>query len=123
MNDVFLLNGELDLVKKEALYLWANRRMEGHLLPYEQLQRICNQLTEHAHQQQWTLQVGGGWNIIRNGMALYVKRPGMNASELAENKRLRGQLYKMGINHKVRTPCSFGCHQAPTKTAHLSCRV
>jgi hypothetical protein len=74
----FILDGStLDLVEKEAFYLWAKSKMMGHPLTYDQLQRICIQLTDHPHQQQWTLQVGGGWNIVRNGAVLFVTRDGM----------------------------------------------
>lgn len=82
MNNHFILDGStLDLVEKEAFYLWATSKMVGHPLTYDQLQRICGQLTDHPHEQQWTLQVGGGWNVVRNGAALFVTRDGIMENE------------------------------------------
>lgn len=65
----------LNLVEKEALHKWATttpQRMAT--LSYDQLERICHQLHEYPTSQQWTLQVGSGWNVIRNGKALHVQR-------------------------------------------------
>jgi hypothetical protein len=72
MKKEFILKGSLGVVEKEALYLWARSQMMGYPLSYDQLQRVCAQIAVHPHQQQWTLQVGGGWNIVRNGAALSV---------------------------------------------------
>jgi hypothetical protein len=77
MKKEFILNGSLGLVEKEAFYLWARSQMMGYPLSYDQLQRICAQIADHPHQQQWTLQVGGGWNIVRNGAALSVTGVGI----------------------------------------------
>lgn len=75
--NVFVLgNSALGLVEKEALHQWAESQM-GFPLPYDQLQRICSQLAEQPQQQKWTLQVGRGWNIVRNGTALTAVREGM----------------------------------------------
>jgi tRNA(Ile)-lysidine synthetase-like protein len=71
----------LNLVEKEALHRWATQQMVT--LPYDQLQRICRQLQDYPTSQQWTLHVGSGWNVVRNGKALdlqqHVELPAMNA--------------------------------------------
>ncbi len=77
ITETFVMSGEsITLVEKEALHQWAKTRV-GYPLPYDQLRRLCLQLQERADEQQWTLQVGGGWNIIRNGITLTALRDGM----------------------------------------------
>eukprot|EP00540_Astrosyne_radiata_P004828 CAMPEP_0116839432 /NCGR_PEP_ID=MMETSP0418-20121206/9766_1 /TAXON_ID=1158023 /ORGANISM="Astrosyne radiata, Strain 13vi08-1A" /LENGTH=268 /DNA_ID=CAMNT_0004469547 /DNA_START=15 /DNA_END=821 /DNA_ORIENTATION=- len=61
-----------DLVHKEAFHLWAKR--EGYALSYGQLQRVCHQLKGYPDRQQWSLQVGNGWNVQRNGRMLGISR-------------------------------------------------
>uniref|UniRef100_A0A7S1DBA1 Uncharacterized protein n=1 Tax=Cyclophora tenuis TaxID=216820 RepID=A0A7S1DBA1_CYCTE len=45
-------------------------KMKGHSLPYDQLQRVCQQLMDYPDHQKWTLNVGKGWNVIREGGTL-----------------------------------------------------
>lgn len=85
-NAFFLADDSLGLVEKEALHQWAEIRM-GFPLPYEQLQRICAQTQDQPHQQKWTLQVGRGWNIVRNGATLTVTRDGMEDGQVVIAER------------------------------------
>lgn len=63
----------LDLVQEEALHLWAECRMQGqHTLSYEHLIRLCRQITDFPERKQWTLNIGRGWNVKRNGNALEI---------------------------------------------------
>ena len=79
--DVFMLrDSSLGLVEKEALHQWARSRM-GFPLPYDQLQRICTQLEEQPNQQKWSLQVGRGWIMMRNGAVLSATREAMEFNE------------------------------------------
>jgi len=81
-NGTFELSSSLGIVEKEALHQWAEIHM-GFPLSYDQLQRICTQLEDHPTQQRWTLQVGRGWNIMRNGMTLTTTQEGMEAEKKA----------------------------------------
>eukprot|EP00550_Attheya_septentrionalis_P007290 CAMPEP_0198291730 /NCGR_PEP_ID=MMETSP1449-20131203/9163_1 /TAXON_ID=420275 /ORGANISM="Attheya septentrionalis, Strain CCMP2084" /LENGTH=658 /DNA_ID=CAMNT_0043990409 /DNA_START=377 /DNA_END=2353 /DNA_ORIENTATION=- len=69
-----------DIVLEEALHSWASTN--GYYLPYDQLKRICQQLSDYPQQRQWTLHVGGGWNIVRTGDILE-----LHASDEDENHR------------------------------------
>lgn len=80
--DEFLLRGDsLDLVEREAFYIWARSRMQGYALSYDQLQRILTQIEARPQQRRWTLQVGGRWNVVRNGEAVSVTKEGNEEKE------------------------------------------
>ena len=70
VDESFILpdNPILSVVVKEALHMWATEQMVT--LPYDQLQRICYQLRDFPTRQQWTMHVGSGWNVVRNGKTL-----------------------------------------------------
>ena len=64
----------LSLVHREALHLWS--RQQGVIMSNDQLQRICNQLEMFPGSLQWTLQIGEGWSIARNGAGLRLLQDG-----------------------------------------------
>lgn len=63
----------LDYIHKQAIFLWANQVMQGHLLPYDQFVRVCAQLTDHPDNRKWTINVGGGWDVVRSGSSLQMR--------------------------------------------------
>lgn len=64
---------QFDLVEEEALYQWIIRETSRELqLPYDQIIRIRNQIRNYPAKLQWSLDVGGGWTIKRNGETLSV---------------------------------------------------
>jgi hypothetical protein len=63
----------LDYIRQQAIYVWANQVMQGHLLPYDQFVRLCTQLKDSPFNRQWTINLGGGWDVVRNGNALRMK--------------------------------------------------
>lgn len=75
-NPYFLLppSSPLSLVHREALHLWS--RQQGLIISNDQLQRICNQLEMFPRSLQWTLQIGEGWGIARNGASLRLLQDG-----------------------------------------------
>jgi hypothetical protein len=71
-NDLFLLPSSKtlqDVVHKQAFYLWVQER-SNHQFAYEHLQRICAQLKDYPNRQQWRLNIGDGWDIVREGTSL-----------------------------------------------------
>jgi tRNA(Ile)-lysidine synthetase-like protein len=58
-----------DVVHKQALYLWIQERSK-HQFAYEHLQRVCAQLKDYPNRQQWRLNIGEGWDIVRQGETL-----------------------------------------------------
>ena len=77
---------KLNVVEKEALHMWATERMKT--LPYDQLMRICYQLQYFTIRKQWTLHVGGGWNVIRNGKILDMKHESLGITRSLEDQLL-----------------------------------
>eukprot|EP00977_Amphora_coffeiformis_P010842 scaffold2536_cov169-Amphora_coffeaeformis.AAC.35 len=57
-------------VHKEALYIWLQDRCGGFQLTYEHLERICDQVTEFPDSREWTLNLGRGCDIVREGSIL-----------------------------------------------------
>ena len=88
VDDYFLLpeNPRLNVVEKEALHMWATEQMLT--LPYDQLQRICHQLQDFPTRQQWTMHVGSGWNVVRNGRTLTLIHESVEPSVSFEDRQL-----------------------------------
>jgi tRNA(Ile)-lysidine synthetase-like protein len=64
-------NGLLNVVHKEALVQWTRQHSRGQqILTYEPLQRICRQLEMYPYNRHWIVNIGGVWNIQRQGTAL-----------------------------------------------------
>eukprot|EP00547_Thalassionema_nitzschioides_P000216 CAMPEP_0194214472 /NCGR_PEP_ID=MMETSP0156-20130528/15681_1 /TAXON_ID=33649 /ORGANISM="Thalassionema nitzschioides, Strain L26-B" /LENGTH=527 /DNA_ID=CAMNT_0038942731 /DNA_START=217 /DNA_END=1800 /DNA_ORIENTATION=- len=71
--DFFILPHEkISFIQKEALHHWC--RTKGVSLSYDQFENVCSQLENFPGSIQWTLQVGDGYDIIRNGSAIYLKK-------------------------------------------------
>lgn len=71
--DTFILSkheSELYLTM-ESFHTWASRK--GCLIHYDKMKRLRRQL-ERRDQRQWTLNVGNGWNVLRTGEALSLRR-------------------------------------------------
>lgn len=58
-----------DVAHKQALYLWVQERSK-HQFAYEHLQRVCAQLKDYPNRLQWRLNIGDGWDIVREGGTL-----------------------------------------------------
>ena len=68
-----------DLIHQQALYMWVVGTSRGRpdgpsklQFSYEHLQRVCDQLTVYPNKRQWRLNIGKGWDIVRQGNALRV---------------------------------------------------
>ena len=62
---------QLDLVHKHALVLWVRRQSCGRCsLDATFLERVCAQLENFPHNLQWSLNIGGGWDVVRQGHVL-----------------------------------------------------
>mmetsp|Transcript_27604 Transcript_27604/g.38823 ORF Transcript_27604/g.38823 Transcript_27604/m.38823 type:complete len:249 (-) Transcript_27604:599-1345(-) len=57
----------LNLVQKEALHAWVDNLMDPHTFSYTQLSRVCKQLNDYPDRRVWTLNIGGGYDLVRNG--------------------------------------------------------
>jgi tRNA(Ile)-lysidine synthetase-like protein len=75
-NQYFILpsSSPLSLVHRDALHLWS--RQQGVIISNDQLQRICHQIDAFPRSLQWTLQIGDGWGIARNGASLRLLQDG-----------------------------------------------
>ncbi len=68
----------LDLVFEEALYDWVSCHgvvsncCSNHQFTYEQLQRLFRQLADYSHRRKWSLNIGGGWDVQREGDVLRI---------------------------------------------------
>ena len=60
------------LMHKEALHTWLKDRCRGSQITYEQLERVCDQVTDYPDSREWTFNLGYGWNIVREGSILRV---------------------------------------------------
>lgn len=73
---VFLLPDDFhtfNIVQQQALHIWASKTTHNEVtLSYDQMQMIKAQFELYPTRLQWTLDVGDGWNIKRNGKALTV---------------------------------------------------
>ncbi|GAX24903.1 tRNA(Ile)-lysidine synthase [Fistulifera solaris] len=62
----------LDLVFEEALYDWVANGCTNHQCTYEQLQRLIRQITDYPQRRKWSLNIGGGWDVQREGDILRI---------------------------------------------------
>ena len=86
-------NGDtpLDVVYEKALHQWFVASAAGGagqsngdeasadsgaaaVLPYERLSRIRSQIADHPERRRWAVNVGGGWDVVRAGDVLEVRR-------------------------------------------------
>mmetsp|Transcript_57292 Transcript_57292/g.139687 ORF Transcript_57292/g.139687 Transcript_57292/m.139687 type:complete len:802 (+) Transcript_57292:258-2663(+) len=60
------------LIFSQALFQWISNEMKqrGFLLNYETLERLIHQIDAYPDRLQWTLELGHGWTIIREGNIL-----------------------------------------------------
>ena len=66
---------EFDFVQEEALYTWVQNKMGYNgTFSYQQLQRVCSQLRSYPDRRIWSLDVGGGWMVMRNRSVVRVGR-------------------------------------------------
>lgn len=70
---LFLLSGinPVDLVQREALYMWISS--QGYFLSYEKLLQIVSQIETYPDNRQWTINIGDGVDIIRQGDSLKLR--------------------------------------------------
>jgi tRNA(Ile)-lysidine synthetase-like protein len=61
---------KFDLVVKEALHQWVVEQSDCYQFTYDQLQRVCSQIMNHEDRRQWRMNIGGGWDIQREGDSL-----------------------------------------------------
>ena len=87
---------KLTLVAREALHSWSKQR--GAVLSYDQLQRVCAQLESYPDAIQWTLQVGEGWNIVRNGASLDVVHDGDVEEALVQEQPIEWSLVEGAVD-------------------------
>ena len=59
--------GGFELMHKEALHVWLKDRGGGCQFTYEHLERVCDQVTGFPGSREWTVNVGSGWDIVREG--------------------------------------------------------
>jgi tRNA(Ile)-lysidine synthetase-like protein len=74
---LFCLPGSiLSVVHKEALHMWVVEQVgdASFQFTYDKLQRVCQQLSDYPDNKQWRLNLGGGWDIQRQGDCLRVLR-------------------------------------------------
>lgn len=76
--------GKLDLVFEEALHSWVssqaiapNGYCSDYQFTYEQFQRLLGQITEYPLRRKWSLNIGGGWNVQREGDILRIVEPSL----------------------------------------------
>jgi len=66
--------GVFGIVHEQALHSWAESESEGQLiLSYEQLKRVCDQISSYPSRKQWSLDVGNKWIMRRNGDILLLE--------------------------------------------------
>mmetsp|Transcript_57290 Transcript_57290/g.139679 ORF Transcript_57290/g.139679 Transcript_57290/m.139679 type:complete len:802 (+) Transcript_57290:259-2664(+) len=60
------------LIFSQALFQWISNEMKqgGLMLNYETLERLIQQIDAYPDRLQWTLELGHGWTIIREGNIL-----------------------------------------------------
>ena len=69
------------LVHKEALHVWVMDQIgDNFQFTYEQLQRVCQQITEYPENRQWRLNIGECYDIQRNGGHLQLIQHNINAT-------------------------------------------
>lgn len=71
-NSFLLPASRFELVHKEALYSWVCLKTSCHQFGYEQLERVVHQLVDFPENYEWTLNIGHGWNVVREGGVLHV---------------------------------------------------
>lgn len=60
----------LELVHEEAIYLWISGRINTSV-SYEHLEKIVSQLNDHANTREWSIDVGEGHAVVREGSVLH----------------------------------------------------
>ena len=63
---------ETNLIARQALYEWASSRAEKHQVSYEIWKNVLSQLRDYPNNRKWTMPLGSGWHVVRNGEALEV---------------------------------------------------
>ena len=64
----------LTIVHEQALHTWAKSESGGQLiLSYEQIKRVCEQMSRYPLRKQWSVDVGNKWTVRRNGDVLLLK--------------------------------------------------
>jgi tRNA(Ile)-lysidine synthetase-like protein len=74
-NSFFLLpqNAKFDsMVHKQALYSWISQQTNGSRFSFDQLDRVVSQCLYHPDNRQWRLNIGKGWNVVRDGAILRI---------------------------------------------------
>ena len=84
----------LGVVHKHALYLWITeqttaRQHDSSMFSYEMMQRICAQLEDYPDNRQWRLNLGGGWDILREGERLFMCFGDENPLFVDENSSMK----------------------------------
>lgn len=65
---LFPVPTSFDFVELNALHKWACTCMKNkHVLEYDQLRRVKDQLISYPMNKRWILNIGKGWNISRKG--------------------------------------------------------
>ena len=76
---------QLNLVHKQALVLWVRRQSGGDCsLDAASLARLYAQLMDFPSNLQWTINIGGGWDVVRQGHVLklvFVSEPSALAQD------------------------------------------
>ncbi|GKY93731.1 hypothetical protein MPSEU_000340200 [Mayamaea pseudoterrestris] len=66
--------GQLDIVHKHALFLWVRKQSKGQCsLDSASMERLCAQLMAYPDNKQWTINIGGGWDLMRRGNVMALK--------------------------------------------------
>jgi tRNA(Ile)-lysidine synthetase-like protein len=66
---------QLTLGHKQAMILWAKQQSDNACpLDYDSLERVFTQLSRYPDKRQWRLNLGGGWDIVRQGGLLKLCR-------------------------------------------------
>lgn len=66
---------DFELVHKEALHAWVMDTTANLQFSYGRLERVCEQLIDHPHKLEWTMSIGYGYHLKREGNRLRLLGP------------------------------------------------
>lgn len=72
----------LELVHKEALHLWVGRETGGYQFTYKHSERVWDHIIKFPDRLEWKINIGGGWDVVREGTILRV----VSSNNMGENE-------------------------------------
>ena len=72
--DRLVLPELVDLIDKMVLYEWIQQQTYGMHYSYDQFERVCSQVKDYPNRREWSMNLGDGWNIVRQGDAFRMEK-------------------------------------------------